>query len=196
MNSQPLSYSQRTEPATREAVKPKLLVIIDSALEDYSLLVAGVIPSAQVLLLDSQGDGVQQISDILATETEIEQLHLLCHGSPGCLYLGNSILNLATLGKYTPELKKWRNALGVGSQVILYGCQVAAQKVGQKFVNTLHQVLGSNLAATDNLTGNKQRGGSWNLGVNIGRISASPVLSTEVMATYGGVLHYNLAWAQ
>ncbi|GCE96841.1 hypothetical protein NIES46_49150 [Arthrospira platensis NIES-46] len=196
MNSEPLSYSQPTEPTTREAFKPKLLVIIDSALEDYSLLVAGVIPTAQVLVLDSQGNGVQQISDILATETEIEQLHLLCHGSPGCLYLGNSIVNLATLGKYTPEFKKWRKALGVGSQVILYGCEVAAQKVGRKFVNTLHQVLGSNLAATDSLTGNKQRGGSWNLGVNIGGISASPVLSTEVMATYSGVLHYNLAWAQ
>ncbi|MEN9221134.1 MAG: DUF4347 domain-containing protein, partial [Thermostichus sp. BF3_bins_97] len=47
------------------------LVFVDPTLPDLAILLAGIEPSAEVILLDGDQDGIQQISDVLGTRQGI-----------------------------------------------------------------------------------------------------------------------------
>ena len=65
------------------------LVIIDSAVEDIDDLMVGV-NARQVLLLNSQEDGVQQVSDILSQYQNLQSIEIVSHGNTATLQLGNT----------------------------------------------------------------------------------------------------------
>ncbi len=99
--------AQQCEPAPRQKnqfsnqkMKHKsftnTIVVVDASLENYQQLIDGIRPGAKSFLLDLRSDGIKQISELLQQHKETEVLHLLSHGSPGCLYLGNSQLSLDT----------------------------------------------------------------------------------------------------
>ncbi|MGK7929420.1 MAG: DUF4347 domain-containing protein, partial [Spirulina sp.] len=69
------------------------LVFIDTTIIDYQSLIAGVIPETEVFVLHPQQDGIEQISAILRERHKIKSIHIVSHGSPSCLYLGNTQLN-------------------------------------------------------------------------------------------------------
>ncbi len=97
------------------------MVVVDPSLENYQQLIDGLQPGTKPFLLDLQSDGIEQIGEQLLQHRETEVLHLLSHGSPGCLYLGNSQLSLDTLGDYASTLRGWKI-----KKLLLYGCNVAA----------------------------------------------------------------------
>ncbi len=70
------------------------MVVVDASLENYQQLIDGIRPGAKSFLLDLRSDGIKQIGELLRQHQETEVLHLLSHGSPGCLYLENSQLSL------------------------------------------------------------------------------------------------------
>ena len=45
----------------------KSIVFIDPALEDYQSLAGGVLPGAEIIILDKNGNGVEQITTKLQT---------------------------------------------------------------------------------------------------------------------------------
>ena len=45
----------------------KSLVFIDSGLDDYQTLAGGVVPGAEIVILDKNGNGVEQITAKLQT---------------------------------------------------------------------------------------------------------------------------------
>ncbi|MGC9524240.1 MAG: ELWxxDGT repeat protein [Limnospira sp.] len=84
------------------------LVIIDPKVSDWETLAAGVIPGIRAIVLDPNRDGITQITEILQqAERPVTTLHIISHGSPGCLYIGNTQLSLDTLNRYTPQLQTW-----------------------------------------------------------------------------------------
>ena len=72
------------------------ILFIDRGVEDYQNLVNGVRSGIAVVILDSKRDGIEQITEVL-TQKQFAKIHVVSHGSPGCLYLGNSQLNLDNL---------------------------------------------------------------------------------------------------
>ncbi|HIK09737.1 MAG TPA: DUF4347 domain-containing protein [Oscillatoriaceae cyanobacterium M33_DOE_052] len=90
-------------------------------------------------------------------------VHIISHGEPGSLQLGNTTLNSQNLSQYTRQLYQWRKALGNSGNLILYGCSVAAGSQGLSFIQQLHRILGSGIAAATTPVGNAALGGSWNL---------------------------------
>jgi hypothetical protein len=71
----------------------EILVIIDSTVEDYQFLADGIILGATVLILEEQEDGIAQITKAIKQIASIESVNIISHGSPGCIYLGNSQLS-------------------------------------------------------------------------------------------------------
>ncbi len=132
------------------------LVIIDPQVDDYQTLAAGIAPASEVHILDPDRDGIAQITEILSPGCS--SLHIISHGTPGTLYLGNSILNRQTLGNYAPQLQQW--AL---DQLYIYGCEVAAGIEGQQFLQQLHEQLPIAIYANPHPTGNSALGGTWTL---------------------------------
>lgn len=82
-----------------------MLVVIDPRVEDYSMLAAGVDSGASVVILDLNQDGVEQISEALAS-TSCTSLHIVCHGAPGSLELGKTPLSDDSLEQYNHLLQQ------------------------------------------------------------------------------------------
>src|SRR4028119_1306482 len=102
------------------------VVFIDSNVEDYQSLISGVSPNAEVIILDETLDGIEQITEKLATKQNIEAIHIISHGLPGAVQLGANTLNSSNIESFGPQLKQWRKALIPGADILLYGCNVAA----------------------------------------------------------------------
>ena len=164
------------------------LVFIDPAVNDYQNLIAGVKPETEAILLDATGDGVSQITAALAGRTGIKSIHIVSHGSPGSLQLGNTKLSLDTLALYRSRLQQWRDALTEDADLLLYGCHVAAGEQGATFVESLKSIISVEIAASTNFTGSATQGGNWLLEMKTGKISTPLVFRSEVMETYASVL--------
>jgi hypothetical protein len=130
------------------------LVFIDSGVDDYQYLQQGVIAPAEAYIIDQENDGIEQISQALKQYQNIDAVHIISHGSPGCLYLGNSQLSLDTLNNYLGCLQQWNI-----KNLLLYGCSVAAGDAGTEFIEKLHNITGAEIAASKSLTGSAIQGG-------------------------------------
>ncbi|NEO73091.1 DUF4347 domain-containing protein, partial [Moorena sp. SIO3H5] len=162
------------------------IVFIDSGVDDYQSLVNGTVPEAEVIVLDSTEDGVEKITKALQRRTDITAIHIVSHGSPGCLYLGNSQLSLDTLHYYAPQLKTWSTS-DSPTPILLYGCNVAAGDAGTEFLERLHQITGTEIAASGNRTGNAALGGDWNLECCTAEMAVDSAFLPELMQVYQGV---------
>ncbi|MBW4612261.1 MAG: DUF4347 domain-containing protein [Desmonostoc vinosum HA7617-LM4] len=164
------------------------LVFIDPQVEDYQSLVAGVLPNTCVVILNTEQDSIEEISQVLASHQEINSLHIVSHGAPGCIYLGNSQLSYETINCYTEQLMGWANALSANAQLLLYGCEVAHTQQGMALIERLSELTGAVVAASDDLTGSAALGGDWELEVSTGEVVAPLAFEPEVMAAYSSVL--------
>ena len=163
----------------------KSILFIDPNVEDYQNLVGGTNPNIKIAILDTYRDGIQQITETLVRNQGVKAVHILSHGTSGCLYLGNSQLNLETLENYTEQLQQWRQILDDNADILIYGCNVAADLV---FVQKLQELTGTNIAASATPTGNRRLGGDWNLEVSFGKVSTPIAFSAEVCQAYSGIL--------
>ncbi|WP_414622945.1 DUF4347 domain-containing protein [Calothrix sp. CCY 0018] len=121
------------------------LVVIDSAIKDFNLLERriseGIIPQAEVLVLEPNKKEVQQITRIVQKYQELSDIHIISQGSPGCLYLGNSSLSIHNFNYYAPQLRKWSV-----NNIFLYGCNVGSQAIGKKFILRLYKTTGARIS--------------------------------------------------
>ena len=168
--------------------RPKSIVFIDSGLDDYQTLADGVLPGAELIVLDKNGNGVEQITaklqTIAAAGGTVDQVHIFSHGNSGSLQLGSATLNSENLPQYESQLQGWRNALSDNADIMLYGCDVAAGS-GSDFADRLGELTGADIAASTDRTG---RTGNWNLEFAKGDIEAPLALASETMADYRGTL--------
>ncbi|MEH2395622.1 MAG: DUF4347 domain-containing protein [Nostoc sp.] len=165
--------------------KPTQLLFIDATVNDIETLLQGALPGIEAYVLSGEQDGVAQITHILQHRPEVNTVHIVSHGSPGCLYLGNTQLSLDTLNIYASQLQSWSRD---GLTLMLYGCNVATGDAGEEFVNKLHQLTGSNIAASVTLTGNANLGGNWILEFSKGDVSPTLAFKSDIVETFNHVL--------
>jgi len=168
--------------------KSNTLVIIDGNVPAYSTLIAGLDSHTKYILLDTNQDGIEQITKALENSPAINTLHIVSHGRPGCIEIGNNTLDSANIESYADQLGKWSAFLGREGEILLYGCEVARGQIGEKFVARLQKLTGLNIAASNTLMGDTQQGGNWNLEFILGRVKSLLAFSPQVRANYGYVL--------
>ncbi|MGB6295043.1 MAG: DUF4347 domain-containing protein, partial [Rivularia sp. (in: cyanobacteria)] len=166
------------------------IAFIDSDIEAQEQLISGVLEGVEVVKLESKRDGVTQITEVLAGyQGEVKTVHIVSHGSPGCLYLGNAQLNLDNFNDYAEQLQQWFVAVGnVSPNLFIYGCKVAGGDAGEEFLTKLHKITQANIAASRTLTGNAALGGDWELEVTLGEGQLIRAFTPETCATYPSVL--------
>ncbi|WP_293151848.1 DUF4347 domain-containing protein [Microcoleus sp. bin48.metabat.b7b8b9.023] len=174
-------------------VSVKSIAFIDTKVPDYQSLVAGVTPGTEVVVLDGQKDAIAQITQILALRTNIDSIHIVSHGAPGSLQVGNGSLSLDDLECDRHFLQQWFSPLTSipknPPNILLYGCEVAAGETGLAFVKRLSELTGASVAASQNLTGSVAKGGDWELEIRTGKIETALVFAPEVLANYEYVLN-------
>ena len=150
------------------------IAVIDRQLPDYQVLEqAARAAGLDVLLLSGRGDGVAELAAALAGRSGIIALHILSHGSSGHIQLGNAVLNSTTLNTYAAELAVIRQSLTADGDLLLYGCNTAADEQGQTFISRLAKIVQADVAGSDDLTGAAERGGDWNLELSKGEVETS-----------------------
>lgn len=170
------------------STSPLTLVLVDSTVNDYKSLVENLPSEAEVIVLNPNQDGVEQITEALAARVHIDSLHILSHGDSGRVYLGSTQLNSDTLDLYADQLQHWQQAFTPNADILLYGCEVAVGETGQQFVRKLSDLTQANVAASTNLTGSDALGGDWELEFTTGEIRTPVVFPPEAVEAYNFVL--------
>ncbi len=169
------------------------LICLDAHLSDVARLRQGAIAGSQVIELTATSDGFCQIAESLAVlarsqTVPIQELHIVSHGAPGCLYFGDVCIDTAALSQYTTVFATWKSHLAKQATIYLYGCEVGAGLVGQTFVKQLSQLLGLPVAASATLTGNAALGGDWELAVQVGQVTPAIAFTAVTQREYADVL--------
>ncbi|MBE9200432.1 MULTISPECIES: DUF4347 domain-containing protein [unclassified Nodularia (in: cyanobacteria)] len=83
------------------------VVFIDSSVPDYKTLQNGILEGAKTFILSRERDGIAEITELLQQNSQITTLHIISHGSPKSLYLGNTQLSLDNLQNYQSLTTTW-----------------------------------------------------------------------------------------
>ncbi|TAL51313.1 MAG: DUF4347 domain-containing protein, partial [Methylovulum sp.] len=172
-----------------DALTVKEIVFIESNVVDYQGLIDGIKPGVEVHVLDASGDGLAQIAEILAGRSGIDAVHILSHGSEGAVQLGALTLTAHNIETRSGELAEIGQALSADADILLYGCDVAADADGKALVDRLAVLTGADVAASDDLTGSAYLKADWDLEFLTGEqnVEAKPL----VLTPYGSTLVNN-----
>lgn len=103
---------------------------IAADIPDKQTLIDGIHPKLEVTILNPNRDAVAEITAAIKNR-KYSVIHIISHGAPGHLQLGNTLLNLETLPQYTTQIQQWRFSLTADASILLYGCNVAATTDGK-----------------------------------------------------------------
>ena len=152
---------------------PNQIYFIDSKLNNYQTIIDSLASTDIYYLIDSSSDGLVQISNILLNYSNLDSIHVYSHGDIGSLNIGNTVYDNTNISNYKIELENIGKSLSSTGDILLYGCNVGQDEVGKNFINQIAQFSQADVAASDDLTGNSNFGGDWDLEVKSGIIEAS-----------------------
>ncbi|WP_408981234.1 Ig-like domain-containing protein [Pseudomonas sp. B21-028] len=167
--------------ATEAAVPGKSVVFVDSRVKDAASLLEGVAPGTQVVQLDATKDGLQQIADYLDTHQGVSSVQIIAHGNAGDLWLGNAYLSADNVQARAEVLAQIGQDMNAGGDILIYGCYTAQGERGLELVDSLAQLTGRDVAASNDRTG---LGGDWDLEIATGNIESANALSANAMSDY------------
>ena len=168
------------------------IVFVDAGVENFQQFVDDVQNNAddsrniEVVVLDRDKDGIEQISSYLQQQNDVDAIHIISHGSDGSVELGDTTLNADSLQQNSTQIALWANAFTDSGDILFYGCDLAASEVGQNLIGELASLTLTDVAASNNLTGAASQGGDWKLEFTTGKVESSVALSTELQNEYKG----------
>ncbi|WP_052659165.1 DUF4347 domain-containing protein [Pseudomonas sp. LFM046] len=151
------------------------VVFVDSQVKDYQQLIGGLKPGTEVVVLDANKDGLQQIADYLEGRSGIDAIHVISHGEVGKVQLGNDWLESGDIAARSELLNAIGQTLSNEGDILLYGCQIGANGEGQAFIDDLAAAAGADVAASSDLTGASSKGGDWVLESRSGLVETSAI---------------------
>jgi VCBS repeat-containing protein len=196
----PVSTVQTVESKSVE------LVVIDRAAPKIDLLLDDLQKqqangrAIQILLLDSDTDFYLAVSNKLDSISQQGQmvtgLHLIGHGDAQGMQLGQTRLNSTTIDASSEQMSAWQTVFSQSADVLLYGCDFAANDNGKQLATRIAQITGADVAASTDLTGSERLGGNWNLEFQTGAIESKLVLSEKGQAEFNAVLAFSPVGAE
>jgi hypothetical protein len=172
------------------------LVIIDSQIADSQTLIDNLSGAAEVIILDEQTNGLQQITNALSQYEDVKEvvkenfkaIHLVSHGDVGQLFLGNTQLNTNNLSQYTELLATWNDFLTEDADILLYGCELGATNEGIAFLEKFSQLTNTDILASNDATGSSLLNGDWDLEVAVGNVETEVIFNSNIAETYNHTL--------
>ncbi|MCA9080419.1 MAG: DUF4347 domain-containing protein, partial [Planctomycetaceae bacterium] len=185
------SAQDSQQQATRE------LVFVDSSAEDYQQLLDDLWshqdPDRQldVVLLSTQRDGIEQITETLAqyTTEKLDAVHFVSHGTENAIKLGSGWLTSESIQQDQALIESWSHALNEGADLLFYGCDLAGSDAGRTLLENIATATGADIAASIDDTGAAVLGGDWDLEYELGNVTTDIVFSEVAQADYSGLLN-------
>ncbi len=166
----------------------KRLIVLDVAIAHEQAFQPRWLADTDILVLSTRRDPIAQITSAIAQGNPYSEVHILSHGAPGQMRLGHLTLDRAGLERYAKSIRGWSQHLS-GASLVVYGCQVAAAAVGQRFLARLHQLTGAAIAASTRPIGAAALGGTWDLDTRLGGPHYALPAAMPALQTYGGLLN-------
>jgi hypothetical protein len=182
----PPRVSMRFELAAPE------LVLVDASLPDRDRLLADFLRATggerpvEIVVLDPNRDGIDQVGDAFASRRGLTAVHVLAHGAAGAVQLGATTLDAGVLAERAPAIGEWAPTFAAHGDLLLWGCEVGAGPEGEALLAGLARLTGADVAASSDRTGEATLGGDWTLEFATGAIEQALVPLTD--AIWGGVL--------
>lgn len=173
------------------AAQGKQIVFIDAAVADRDALTSDLYANDNrftVFVLDSDRDGVDQISEILSGQSGVEGVHLVSHSENGRVRLGSTWIGIDNMDAYAGQIAGWGSSFADGADVLIYGCDLAASSEGRALIDALGALTGGDVAASDDATGNSAFAGDWELEYRFGDVQTAVAFSESLQAEWMGKL--------
>ncbi|NNG00939.1 MAG: DUF4347 domain-containing protein, partial [Desulfobacteraceae bacterium] len=173
------------------------LVFVHENIVDYEQLIEEL-PTEdnrifEVIILDGDTDGIEQISDILGERSNLSSVHFITHGDEGRINLGDTVLSSDNLQQFNDAVAGWGEALTDTGDLLFYGCNIAADNDGQALLNNISQLTGADVAASEDVTGHAFLGGDWDLEYQAGVIESDIAVSQAAQDGWSGILAVGVA---
>lgn len=156
-----------------------MLIAIDAGVEHGDALAAGAIKGARLLMLNSKHCAIAQITQAIHRfRSEFQSLHIVTHGSPGCLHFSSGDITLSNLANYAAAIESWFSYQPIekgadakvqslnNAALSLYACSVATGDAGEEFLEKMHYLAGVTVHASRGKVGSTALNGSWKLDVS------------------------------
>ncbi len=169
----------------------KSIVFIDAAVEYYDALALELPQGLEIHILGREADGLAQIAAFLRAGSEdrpYDAVHIISHGSPGSLSLGNTTLDAETIAGHRAALISIGACLTADADILLYGCDVASGPKGRTFLEQLAILTGADVAGSDDPTGASSIGADIDLELRFGDVTANSLLDQSTLDSLNLVL--------
>lgn len=170
------------------AAAPTTLLVVDSRVADYQSLLSDLPANTMVRVISADESGLEAISAAINTNTTIDSIQIISHGSSGTITLGSDTIETSTLSSSSAQLQSWAPHLTANADILLYGCDVGAGPNGTALLSQLADLTGADIAASTDATGAAAKGGDWVLETSTGSIESHLALSQTAVDGYGALL--------
>ncbi|MFK8110684.1 MAG: DUF4347 domain-containing protein [Rubripirellula sp.] len=160
------------------------IVFVDSNVRDFQQLEAGLLASAELVLIDSDRNGIDQISQVLANRHGVRAVHFLAHGAAGKTQLGNQTLDNQSLRAQSQQVREWASAFAPDADILLYGCETGRGDLGTALLAQLAALTGADVAASTDVTGHQDHSGNWVLEKQTGAIESVLAFDAQTLSAY------------
>jgi len=171
------------------------VAFVDAGIDDAEGLIALLRQQADadgrvldIVRLDPNADGISQVSDWLGVHNNLDAVHVFSHGHAGALQLGATVLDADSLSERAGDIVGWSQAFTSDGDLLLYGCDLAADDAGRQLLSDLSLLTGADVAASEDLTGAEALGGDWVLEQEVGHVESAVALGASLQSQWQGVL--------
>jgi len=151
------------------------VVVMDASLRPFNLPVA-LAPHQRLVMVDAPpGQGLNAVAAALRPYRHLSALHILAHGQPGHLFLGQTDISRDWLRQHPNEVAAWQRALRPQADLLIYGCEVAQGEAGTAWLETWRDRLAVDVAASQRPIGGRAWGGHNELEERLGEVETPPL---------------------
>ena len=177
------------------------LIVVDTKVDhadELVKLIQNELPNSagkhfEIIELEDGNDGIAQITERLRSLNDVGAVHVISHGSNGAIQLGSGYYGIGELAEHSDDFRVWQDALTADADILLYGCEVAGDEIGEQFMREWAALTGADVAASSDLTGHKDLGGDWDLEIYFGSIEAGTLVGVDAQASWLGLLAVPIA---
>ena len=164
------------------------LLFIDPSVPDINIIVKGLRPEVDAVLLTAERPVASQMAAHLAGREDLDVIHIMAHGSPGRVHFAAGDWSLETLARQESGLRQIGQALGEGAELRLWSCEVGKGEEGAAFTAALSRLVGAPVASAEGRVGHAVRalasfGGAAAAAAEISMMEASSSETTPAMGT-------------
>ena len=169
-------------------IKQQSIVFVDADIQDFDQLSDATLSDSEVVLLDSNRCGIEQITQHLARRSNVNAIHLVGHGDDGRIKLGRDAIDASRLEANANQLAAWSASMSATADVLVYGCETGRGDSGARFVHRLASLTGCDVAASTDVTGSSKIGGDWDFERVVGAIESGIAFNVDVRNEYRHVM--------